>query len=249
MDATVDDARRPRARRSSTRSNIDFGDRVRSPSSPPCCASSRPTSRATSRPYTGAGYPKTLQDLIDFNNAHPELEGPRPASLEQPRLRPRRRRPAAAPIRTARPPARPRRRSPRRRSTTLMAANHLDAIVAPTNSPAWVTDPVNGDSFDGVRSRRPSAAGRQRLRRRSPSPTGFVGPLPVGVSFIGGRWSEPKLIGLRLRLRAGDPRPRPAAVPRDLGLRCGELGTQATRSMARSGGSSRATGGRMASVR
>ena len=27
-------------------------------------------------------------------------------------------------------------------------------------------------------------------------PAGFVGPLPVGVSFIGGRWSEPRLIGL-----------------------------------------------------
>ena len=26
-----------------------------------------------------------------------------------------------------------------------LAANHLDAIVGPTNSPAWVTDPVNGD--------------------------------------------------------------------------------------------------------
>ena len=27
-------------------------------------------------------------------------------------------------------------------------------------------------------------------------PAGFVGPLPVGVSFIGGRWAEPTLIGL-----------------------------------------------------
>ena len=27
--------------------------------------------------YTAAGYPKTLQDLIDFNNDHPELEGAR----------------------------------------------------------------------------------------------------------------------------------------------------------------------------
>jgi len=27
-------------------------------------------------------------------------------------------------------------------------------------------------------------------------PAGFVGPLPVGVSFIGGRWDEPALIGL-----------------------------------------------------
>ena len=27
-------------------------------------------------------------------------------------------------------------------------------------------------------------------------PAGYVGPLPIGVSFIGGRWDEPALIGL-----------------------------------------------------
>src|SRR4029078_3624607 len=30
--------------------------------------------------YTGASYPKTLKDLIDFNNAHPELESGAPIS-------------------------------------------------------------------------------------------------------------------------------------------------------------------------
>jgi amidase len=27
-------------------------------------------------------------------------------------------------------------------------------------------------------------------------PAGFIGPLPVGVSFIGGRWDEPRLLAL-----------------------------------------------------
>ena len=75
-----------------------------------------------------------------------------------------------------------------------MEANNLDAIVAPTNNPAWVTDPVNGDSFEGfVSSSSPAAiSGYASVT----VPSGYVGPLPVGVSFIGGRWDEPTLIGL-----------------------------------------------------
>ena len=74
-----------------------------------------------------------------------------------------------------------------------LAANDLDAIVAPTNNPAWVTDPVNGDSFEGfIASSSPAAvSGYASISVAS----GFVGPLPVDVSFIGGRWSEPTLIG------------------------------------------------------
>jgi amidase len=77
-----------------------------------------------------------------------------------------------------------------------LAANNLDAIIAPTNGPAWVTDPVKGDlggdfsTFVGSSS--PSAiAGYASIT----VPAGFVGHLPVGVSFIGGRWDEPTLIG------------------------------------------------------
>ena len=78
-----------------------------------------------------------------------------------------------------------------------MAANDLDAIIAPTNGAAWVTDPVNGDlggdfsKFVGSSS--PSAiAGYPDIT----VPAAFVGPLPLGVTFIGGRWDEPELIGL-----------------------------------------------------
>ena len=79
----------------------------------------------------------------------------------------------------------------------LMAKRNLDAIIAPTNGPAWVTDPVNGDlggdfsTFIGS-SGPPAVAGYANVT----VPAGYVGPLPVGVSFIGGRWDEPTLIGL-----------------------------------------------------
>ena len=98
----------------------------------------------------------------------------------------------------------------------LMAANDLDAIIAPTNGPAWVTDPVNGDlggdfsTFIGSSS--PSAiAGYPditvpgRLRRAS-----------AGRRVVHRRpLVRADAHRLRLRLRAGDPRPRPAAVPPD----------------------------------
>ena len=76
-------------------------------------------------------------------------------------------------------------------------AEDLDAIIGPTNGPAWVTDPVNGDlggdfsTFIGS-SGPPAVAGYANVT----VPAGFVGPLPVGVSFIGGRWDEPRLIAL-----------------------------------------------------
>ena len=79
----------------------------------------------------------------------------------------------------------------------VMAGRNLDAIIAPTNGPAWVTDPVNGDlggdfsTFIG--SSGPAAvAGFPNVT----VPAGFIGPLPVGVSFIGGRWDEPRLLAL-----------------------------------------------------
>ena len=90
---------------------------------------------------------------------------------------------------------RPRRRSSRPRSTTSWPRNDLDAIVAPTNNPAWVTDPVNGDSFEAIH-RRPRARRRSSGYASITVPMGYVGPLPVGLSFIGGRWDEPTMIGL-----------------------------------------------------
>ena len=139
--------------------------------------------------YTGAGYPKTLEALIAFNNAHPELEGPwNNFVFDLAEATGGRADPDCAAARAATTPV------IQAAIDDAMAANHLDAIVAPTNNPAWVTDPVHGDSFDGFISSSSAAAvsGYAGITVAN----GFVGPLPVGVSFIGGRWSEPTLIGL-----------------------------------------------------
>jgi amidase len=72
----------------------------------------------------------------------------------------------------------------------VMIRLRLDAIVAPTGSPAWPTDLVNGDHFVGASSTASAVAGYPIVT----VPAGFTHGLPVGVSFIGRAWSEPKLI-------------------------------------------------------
>src|SRR3954470_24808850 len=85
----------------------------------------------------------------------------------------------------------------RGRSRTLgidavMTRLRLDAIVAPTGSPAWPTDLVNGDHFLGASSTPAAVAGYPSVTVAA----GFVHGLPVGVSFIGRAWSEATLIKL-----------------------------------------------------
>jgi amidase len=75
----------------------------------------------------------------------------------------------------------------------LIAKDHLDALVAPTCGPAWVTDHVVGDRFDGGMSAGPPAiAGYPDIG----VPMGFLAGLPVGISFFAGAWTEPTLIRL-----------------------------------------------------
>ena len=72
----------------------------------------------------------------------------------------------------------------------VMDSGNLDAILAPTGGPAWVTDLVNGDHFGGSSSQFAAVAGYPNVT----VPAGFVHGLPVGVSFFGRAWSEPTLI-------------------------------------------------------
>jgi amidase len=72
----------------------------------------------------------------------------------------------------------------------VMAKHKLDALVAPTNSPACVTDLVDGDRSPGSSSSLAAVAGYPDIT----VPMGFVFGLPVGISFFGRAWSEPTLI-------------------------------------------------------
>jgi len=68
----------------------------------------------------------------------------------------------------------------------------LDALVAPTGGPAWVTDLINGDHFSGGSSNAAAVAGYPNINVTAGSMFG----LPVGISFFGRAWSEPTLLKL-----------------------------------------------------
>jgi amidase len=72
----------------------------------------------------------------------------------------------------------------------VMDKFHLDAIVAPTGGPAWLTDPVDGDHSSGGSSNAAAVAGYPNIN----VPAGLIFGLPVGISFFGRAWSEPALL-------------------------------------------------------
>jgi amidase len=74
----------------------------------------------------------------------------------------------------------------------VMDKFRLDAIVAPAGGPAWTTDLVNGDHDTGGSSSPAAVAGYPNIC----VPGGFVFGLPIGISFFGRAYSEPKLIKL-----------------------------------------------------
>ena len=74
----------------------------------------------------------------------------------------------------------------------LMDKYHLDAIVAPTGGPAWLTDLVTGDHFSGGSSSAAAVAGYPNINVTA----GSIFGLTVGISFFGRAWSEPTLIKL-----------------------------------------------------
>lgn len=87
-----------------------------------------------------------------------------------------------------------------------LAANSLDAIVAPTNSPAWPTDLINGDAFLFGSSGFAAVAGYPLISVTG----GFVFDLPVGITFMASAWSEPTLIRIASGFEAAaDVRRRP----------------------------------------
>jgi amidase len=137
---------------------------------------------------TRPGGPRSLQDLIDFNNAHAAqelkffgqeifIQSQATGGINDPGY--------AAALADSQGAS-------RTALKQIFADNHLDAIVAPTNSPAWTTDLVNGDHFE-LASTGPAARAGYPLVT---VPAGFTFGLPVGITFMGLAFSEPQLIKL-----------------------------------------------------
>ncbi|QTN29833.1 amidase [Rhodoferax sp. AJA081-3] len=74
----------------------------------------------------------------------------------------------------------------------VLQQHRLDALVAPTGGPAWLTDLVNGDAPGGSFTSPAAVAGYPHIT----VPCGTVHGLPIGLSFVGGAWSEGPLIAM-----------------------------------------------------
>jgi amidase len=159
---------------------------------------------------TGDGVPGTLEELVEFNKRNSALVLSRfgqevfeesqalsgdlsdPAYLE---LRGAATRLAASAL-----------ESPFRE-------HRLDAVLTLTGTPAWLTDYVLGDHHVFGTSSPAAIAGWPSIS----VPAGYVSGLPVGVSFIGERWSEPQLVSLAYALEQATAARRPPTLARSVG--------------------------------
>lgn len=73
-----------------------------------------------------------------------------------------------------------------------MDRHELDALVAPTNGPAWTIDAINGDHVIGASSTLAAVAGYPAIS----VPAGLTNGLPVGLSLFGRPFSEATLLKL-----------------------------------------------------
>ena len=138
-------------------------------------------------------HPADLAGLIDFDNQQP----PSRCRSSSRRSSTWRKRPTAtSPTRRTSQERAAATNGARHAIDSALAADHLDAIVAPTNGPAWVTNHQTGDDFTNfVSASAPAAiAGYPDLTVPAGHVDGDV--LPIGLSFFGTAYSEPKLISM-----------------------------------------------------
>ncbi len=155
---------------------------------------------------------RTLDDVIAFDRSHAEREMPyfgqdlfEKAARKGPLTDRAYRRALARSRRLAGPEG----------LLAVMERHRLDAVVAPTGGPAWVTDLVNGDHFVVGSSTPAAVAGTPAVT----VPAGQVFGLPVGITFMGRPWSEAVLLRLAYAYEQATRHRRPPRLARgaDLG--------------------------------
>ncbi len=90
----------------------------------------------------------------------------------------------------------------------MLSDNKVDLIVAQTNGKAWLTTLGKGDKFNPPSvSQLPAVAGYPHLT----VPMGTEGGLPIGLSFIGPRWSDATVLsaGYAFEQAGANLRPTP----------------------------------------
>ncbi len=130
---------------------------------------------------------RTLADVIAFNTAHKSEEMP---YFGQEILERAQKRGKLTDAKYRKALAKTRLDTRGKGIDAVMHAHKLDALVAPTNGPAWLIDVVNGDADGGGSSSPAAEAGYPSIT----VPAGYAFGLPVGISFFGRAWSDAKLI-------------------------------------------------------
>ena len=97
----------------------------------------------------------------------------------------------------------------------VMREHKLDALVAPTGGLAWLTDYINGDHYGMSFSSPAAVAGYPHIT----VPAGFARGLPVGISFVGGAYSEATLIGMAYAYEQASKRRRAPAFPASVNIK------------------------------
>lgn len=103
----------------------------------------------------------------------------------------------------------------------VMKKHALDALVAPTQAPVGLIDPINGDHWLGSSSTPAAVSGYPTIT----VPAGFVYGLPVGLSFIGRAWSEPVLLKLAYAYEQASKHRRPPTFAETVDLRVRAAGS------------------------
>jgi amidase len=145
---------------------------------------------------TPGEHPADLAGLIEFNRANAEAEMPffgqelfeQAQATSGDRSDPEYRRTREAATGAA-----------QRGLDEVLREHRLDAIVAPTNSPAWRTTLGSGDAFLFGSSSPAAVSGYTNLS----VPMAFSGPLPLGMSIMAGRFSEPTVLALAYAFEQG----------------------------------------------
>ena len=148
----------------------------------------------------------SLQDVIAFNDQHKDRE--QPFFGQEILVRAQAKGPLTDPAYLA-ALERNHRLSQAEGIDAVMAKFKLDALVAPTGTPAWLTDVVNGDHEGGGSSTMAAIAGYPHIT----VPAGFAFGLPVGLSFIGPAWSEPTLVRLAYAYEQATKHRQPPRFP------------------------------------
>ncbi len=136
---------------------------------------------------TKAGLPKSLADIIAFNNQHAKQEMPyfqqeiMKMAEQKGELTDKEYLDALALAKSS---------TQAQGIDKLLAEHQLDMIIAPTTGPAWKIDLVNGDHYLGAASSAAAISGYPHIT----VPMGYVHGLPVGMSFFSGQLKEGVLI-------------------------------------------------------